>query len=108
MRCAVLHAALASRTSAGGSAPLLLLLRRDWWLHRPHSTSEPLWKNLSFRLGTQNNGGRTSDSLRARPALAFEQVGLVLRRGYTFHQRFDSDRKSTRLNSSHGYISYAL
>src|SRR5205809_1743136 len=56
----------------------------------------------------------------ALPICPTQQVGTVLRkrmggsRGGTFgcgsrtHARQGRDRKSTRLNSSHGYISYAV
>src|SRR5256884_2135941 len=43
-------------------------------------------------------------------AHALEHVGLVLQRGQRrdLTERVHVDRQSTRLNSSHGYISYAV
>src|SRR2546422_5827852 len=39
---------------------------------------------------------------------AFTGVVLALQASYTFTGTVPLDRKSTRLNSSHGYISYAV
>src|SRR2546429_2435807 len=66
-----------------------LMIRRP-----PRSTLFPyttLFRSLAFAVTTAWSG-----SARARP------------RGVPWSKRTSIDRKSTRLNSSHGYISYAV
>src|SRR5687768_18212215 len=73
-----------------------LMLRRP-----PRSTLFPY--TTLFRSGVMDGLLRYTAEGRLRPALAegfsISEDGLT----YTF-----ADRKSTRLNSSHGYISYAV
>src|SRR2546422_7493312 len=49
---------------------------------------------------------------RARSSCSHGSVAALWQRGVVHHpvgnRLFDPDRKSTRLNSSHGYISYAV
>src|SRR5687768_17900528 len=59
-----------------------------------------------FRSGGQPPLGRRRGP-RHPPALAAHR-GLLRRRPAVRHRGGGQDRKSTRLNSSHGYISYAV
>src|SRR2546422_4580027 len=52
----------------------------------------------------RNNGRRSTASLFVSPQL----FGASPRRTIAGKRRAKRDRKSTRLNSSHGYISYAV
>src|SRR2546422_6318369 len=66
-----------------------LMIRRP-----PRSTLFPyttLFRSVSWRLCAESRGNRDEAEHRARHRAALE-----------------GDRKSTRLNSSHGYISYAV
>src|SRR2546429_6753359 len=47
---------------------------------------------------------RSTPATSANLGPGFDTLGLALQ----LYNRFDVDRKSTRLNSSHGYISYAV
>src|SRR2546422_7850732 len=55
-----------------------------------------------------------SSDLEGGRALVLEQAGnlvddvTIAAVGHLLHERLAQDRKSTRLNSSHGYISYAV
>src|SRR2546429_6933919 len=46
--------------------------------------------------------------LQSAKANSFEEEGIQRRNGLDRDHRRFQDRKSTRLNSSHGYISYAV
>src|SRR2546422_7767942 len=52
--------------------------------------------------------GRLRDPHRGRPLRRAECPGLLWDPGRERHVWRGGDRKSTRLNSSHGYISYAV
>src|SRR2546422_4722003 len=70
----------------------------------PRSTLFPY--TTLFRSGRTRRGGRSRDPARRR---ADGELGLDQRRGGDGAvARAAPDRKSTRLNSSHGYISYAV
>src|SRR2546429_9759116 len=74
-----------------------LMIRRP-----PRSTLFPYTTLFRSRSGTGSNAG----SVPPRPLLPVERPQLAgASAGYS---AFDRDRKSTRLNSSHGYISYAV
>src|SRR2546429_2098783 len=51
---------------------------------------------------------RAHESRRPSVRFAGNGVRFVKERGRTSHPPGEEDRKSTRLNSSHGYISYAV
>src|SRR2546429_6715501 len=91
---------------------VFLMIRRP-----PRSTLFPyttLFRstNAPFRLVAREGGaGRlTSEEIDAR-ALVRDNAGTVALTAYLPEERplaMQLDRKSTRLNSSHGYISYAV
>src|SRR2546429_3934023 len=53
-------------------------------------------------------GLRSDRCLRTAPALLHTGVAIRRLSARASYDRFLQDRKSTRLNSSHGYISYAV
>src|SRR2546422_5227723 len=78
----------------------------------PRSTLFPYTTLFRSRRGTTEGGrGRTAERPTSEHyARLFPCHANSLRRGREFTARANSsgDRKSTRLNSSHGYISYAV
>src|SRR3989449_8466991 len=75
----------------------------------PRSTLFPyttLFRSLGQEHGDQPAQRPTHDvDVRRRSEAAAEEIAQLVRpRGAVLHR----DRKSTRLNSSHGYISYAV
>src|SRR2546422_5617723 len=73
----------------------------------PRSTLFP-YTTLFRSLGE----GRDGDERETEPELiegrTVRRIRAGRREGGTYPGRVDRDRKSTRLNSSHGYISYAV
>src|SRR5687768_17926721 len=80
--------------------------------HPPRSTLFPY--TTLFRSGTKTilnlNAGRSWVQSKSAPrGLIMETPSaLAAIRGTDWEMAVDEDRKSTRLNSSHGYISYAV
>src|SRR3989449_4896635 len=73
----------------------------------PRSTLFPY--TTLFRSQGQRLGGATRCGAGGVPLAPARRRGRVLlRRRRALHRRSGGDRKSTRLNSSHGYISYAV
>src|SRR2546422_2367011 len=69
----------------------------------PRSTLFPyttLFRSPQLLRRTKQHRNALNDLRLRREAAAFRQKGK--------HFRHQTDRKSTRLNSSHGYISYAV
>src|SRR2546429_4590270 len=77
----------------------------------PRSTLFP-YTTLSrsrHHVGARPQGNEPRDLLRADDLVRDQDVGEAVRRHHLgFAQLGAGDRKSTRLNSSHGYISYAV
>src|SRR2546429_4645074 len=80
----------------------------------PRSTLFPY--TTLFRSNLVTNTGISPSTFDLQPAMdrLLERGKVVFRRAYCDWSRFreatrrKTDRKSTRLNSSHGYISYAV
>src|SRR3989449_11206855 len=90
-----------------------LLQRRAARRHAPHLVGEPfepLLRVVELRgghlLGTPGDLPRVREQIVQH--LAQRPVAAPLRLGPRTHAVWIPDRKSTRLNSSHGYISYAV
>src|SRR5256884_3340647 len=62
------------------------------------------WGRWTATLGLRHDSAQTDTE--GRPASAVDEKAWTKRAGATY--QMDGDRKSTRLNSSHGYISYAV
>src|SRR2546422_6052229 len=81
-----------------------LMIRRP-----PRSTLFPYTTLFRSRAAARGHGGRAA---RARSVVDADRHGRTPRQWHAHRngqrQRRNGDRKSTRLNSSHGYISYAV
>src|SRR2546422_5519443 len=74
----------------------------------PRSTLFPYTTLFRSEVGDERDGVLV-DVLQHRHRDAGEaRFGVAVRRGGVAVDRSEIDRKSTRLNSSHGYISYAV
>src|SRR5258708_18313802 len=83
--------------------------------HEGYIRAEEFWQNLEYLQKNRTNGEETVLSGPAREGLALLQglllcghCGRALTVRYTGHGGIYPDRKSTRLNSSHQIISYAV
>src|SRR2546422_246249 len=88
---------LYSRASPVSFFFFFLMIRRP-----PRSTLFPyttLFRSVEVR-------GLAEEVVASGPRIDLVVTGVV--RGHHFGKSRDRDRKSTRLNSSHGYISYAV
>src|SRR2546430_12597540 len=72
----------------------------------PRSTLFPY--TTLFRSCVQRNGRGGAPSLDVRPAARLPRAHAPLPNQRARHHRSGEDRKSTRLNSSHSQISYAV
>src|SRR3989449_10164477 len=105
-RSHALRLAPAERDAIVGRARVLARARRtdaviaayEQWL-AAHPTDAEAWRELGRE--------RTRAGLPAEAAQALERAQALAPDGATA-RRLAIDRKSTRLNSSHGYISYAV
>src|SRR2546429_5930103 len=80
-----------------------LMIRRP-----PRSTLFPYTTLFRSRRGGRLETGACAAGGRGGPAAHRARDGQQYRETGARHRRRRSDRKSTRLNSSHGYISYAV
>src|SRR5687768_18188156 len=86
------------------STVFFLMIRRP-----PRSTLFPYTTLFRSPLGRVHGPERARDAIRdAVAGGARTSVDLILGLPRQTAESFRQDRKSTRLNSSHGYISYAV
>src|SRR2546429_4337230 len=75
----------------------------------PRSTLFPYTTLFRSQKRGQQWYGRPAAFISAGKPCSFNAIGAVTGTQRTFEPRtIEQDRKSTRLNSSHGYISYAV
>src|SRR2546422_5386376 len=78
---------------------------RDWSSDVCSSDLATRWLALARAAGIEDAQNLW---LRQRAAEKFNLVNQTRKRSPIYNVPADQDRKSTRLNSSHGYISYAV
>src|SRR5687768_1548460 len=104
-RCNVTNRVVSEHDFWGGSRHVVRRVLRAF----PADRAAAFFQELGVTLHEEEDGKLFPDSNRSRTVLDALMTEAT-RRGVTIAsgQRVVEDRKSTRLNSSHGYISYAV